>query len=212
MNVEDLMGVGIVGLLEAVNRYKEGKGSSLSTFVKYRIKGAMLDELNANSTVSKSQKKKLDIIKKTCQEIKKVSGQMPEDEEIAERLELTLDEYYGIIQGSQVVSILSIEEFSERNGNGEEIHLAEIIPDDSSDSPLRKLEERDKKQWLANIIDELPKKEKLILSLYYWDELTMKEIAGVMNMSEGRICQLHNKALIWLRARMETEKSIKEFL
>jgi RNA polymerase sigma factor for flagellar operon FliA len=210
LNVEDLMSAGVVGLLDAINRYKEDKGS-LPTFVKYRIKGAMLDELNEYNTIPKSQKKKMDMIKKACIEMEKDFGRMPEDEEIADAIGLTLDEYYEIIQSSQAATIHNIEGFTQRQGNGEEINLAEIIPDDSSDNPMKKLEERDKKRWLAELINELPKREKLILSLYYWDELTMKEIAVIMEMTEGRVCQLHRKALLWLKAKIQSDDRIKEF-
>lgn len=211
LSVEDLMSAGVVGLLDAINRYKDEEGS-LHTFVKYRIKGAMLDELNAFSTVSKSQKKKMDMIKTASNELWKDFGRMPEEEEIAELLELPLDDYYKAIQDSQTPVILNIDEFSPNHNNGDPINLADIIPDNSlSNNQLTKLEERDKKQWLAGLIDELPEKEKLILSLYYWDELTMKEIASVMEMSEGRICQLHRKALLWLKTKMKSDDKIKEF-
>ncbi len=211
LNVEDLMSAGIVGLLEALNRYKDDM-SSLATFVKYRIKGAMLDELDANSPVPKSQRKKMERIKAASCDLFRNSGRMPEDEEISEALQLPLDEYYKIIQGCQTPLILNIEEISQRQRNGEEINLAEIIPDDSSENPLHKLEERDKKQLLEDLITELPEREKLLLSLYYWDELTMKEIAAVMEMSEGRVCQLHSKALLWLKTKIESGGRIKEFI
>jgi len=210
LDIEDLMSVGVVGLLDAIKRHDEAEGS-LATFVKYRIKGAMLDELNEYNTVPKSQKKKMDMIKKASLMLQRDSGRMPEDEEIAAALNLTLDEYYEIIHNSQSAAILNIDEFSQKQSNGEEINLEEIIPDNSSSSPLQKLEEIDKRQWLEERINELPKREKLILSLYYWDELTMKEIAVIMEMTEGRVCQLHKKALLWLKAKIQNDKRVKEF-
>lgn len=210
LTLDDLMSAGIVGLMEAMNRHNENEGK-ISTFAKYRIKGAMLDELDRFSPISKSQKIKIQMINKICRQMENSSGRLPEDVEIADALNLTLDEYYEVIQDAQVATILNIEDFSERQSNGEEFNLAEIIPDKSSINPIEKLEERDKKRWLAEIIDELPEKEKLILSLYYWDELTMKEIAQVVGMTEGRVCQLHSKALIWMKARMGDKNSIKDF-
>lgn len=210
LTIDDLMSAGIVGLLEAMNRYNENEGK-ISTFVKYRIKGAMLDEIDRFSPISKSQKIKIQMIGKICKQLEKSSGSLPEDVEIAEALNLTLDDYYEVIQDAQVPTIFSIEEFSERQINGEEVSLTEIIPDKSSMNPIEKLEERDKNRWLAGIIDELPEKEKLILSLYYRDELTMREISQVIDMTEGRVCQLHNKALIWMRARLGDRSRIKDF-
>lgn len=210
LTLDDLMSVGIVGLLEAINRFNEAEGK-ISTFVKYRIKGAMLDELDRFNPTSKAQKNKIVMLNNICKQMQRDSGKLPEDEEIAEALDLTLDEYYEAVQGMQAVTIFSIDEFSQRQPNGEEISLAEILPDKSSISPVKKLEERDKQKWLAGIIDELPEREKLILSLYYWDELTMREISQVMDMSEGRVCQLHNKALIWMKARLGDKSKIKDF-
>ncbi len=211
LTVDDLISVGIIGLLEATNRHNEAEGK-IATFVKYRIKGAMLDELERFNPISKSQKKKMQLLNNICKEMEKASGRMPEDDEIAEALDLTLDKYYELLEGCQPATILNIEDYSLKQSNGEGINLAEIIPDKSAIDPLHKMEQMDREKWLAEIIEELPEKEKLILSLYYWDELTMKEISQVMDISEGRVCQLHNKAIIWLKSRLQSDSKIKDFL
>lgn len=210
LTLDDLISVGIVGLLESLERYDEAEGK-ITTFVKYRIKGAMLDELERFSPISKSQAKKMQTINKMYKEMERNFGRMPEDNEIAEALDITLDEYYEVLEECQPISTLNIEDFTQKQPNGEDMNLAEIIPDKSALDPFSKISQKDREKWLADIIDELPEREKLILSLYYWDELTMKEISQVMDISEGRVCQLHNKTIIWLKSRIQSDAMIKDF-
>jgi RNA polymerase sigma factor for flagellar operon FliA len=199
LTVEDLMSVGIVGLLDALSRYREEKGK-INTFIEYRIKGAMLDELRAHDWISKSMKKKIASVEKACRELEREKGRLPEAEEIAEKLNITLDEYYKILQGAHSGIMLRFEEFSGKMGGESNSDLEESIPDPNMKTPLEIYEDNKKKELLAGLIDKLPGKEKTILSLYYWEEMTMKEIGEVLNLTEGRICQLHNQALMRLRA------------
>jgi RNA polymerase sigma factor for flagellar operon FliA len=199
LTVEDLMSVGVVGLLDALSRYREDKGK-INTFIEYRIKGAMLDELRAHDWISKSMKKKIASVEKAYLELEREKGRLPEAEEIAEKLNITLDEYYKILQGAHTGIMLRFEEFRRKMGSESSSDLEESIPDPNMKTPLEIYEDNKKKELLADLIDKLPEKEKAILSLYYWEEMTMKEIGKVLNLTEGRICQLHNQALIRLRA------------
>ena len=199
LTVEDLMSVGIVGLLDALSRYREDKGK-INTFLEYRIKGAMLDELRAHDWISKSMKKKIASVEKAFLELEREKGRLPEAEEIAEKLNMSLDEYYKILQGAHSGIMLRFEEFNRKMGSESSFDLEESIPDPNMKTPLELYEDNKKKELLADLIDKLPEKEKVILSLYYWEEMTMKEIGKVLNLTEGRICQLHNQALIRLRA------------
>ena len=198
LTVEDLMSVGIVGLLDALSRYREDKGK-INTFLEYRIKGAMLDELRAHDWISKSMKKKIASVEKAFLELEREKGRLPEAEEIAEKLNMSLDEYYKILQGAHSGIMLRFEEFNRKMGSESSFDLEESIPDPNMKTPLELYEDNKKKELLADLIDKLPGKEKVILSLYYWEEMTMKEIGKVLNLTEGRICQLHNQALIRLR-------------
>jgi len=201
LTVDDLISVGIIGLLDALNRYREEEGK-LTTFVDYRIRGAMLDELRTHDWLPKSIKKKIDSVKKAHQSLEKELGRMPEGEEIAASLNISLDEYYKILQQANMQTMLRFEDFSEmHDDNG--LDMMECIADPDAKSPLEIVENNYKKEILASLINELPQKEKLILSLYYWEEMTMKEIGSVLNLTEGRVCQLHNQALMRLKATME---------
>ncbi len=199
--VNDLISVGIVGLLDALQRYTEGR-VKLNTFVEYRIKGAMLDELRSHDWVPRSLKTKIGQIRKTHRELEQDLGRMPREEEIAERLEITLDEYFRTVQSASNAVVFSFEDFRDKMYEESDMDVMECIPDPDAKNPLELLEESSSKEALAQLIERLPEKEKLILSLYYWDEMTMKEIGKVLHLTEGRVCQLHNQALIRLKAQI----------
>ncbi len=202
LSVNDLVSVGIVGLLDALQRYKEGR-VKMNTFVEYRIKGAMLDELRSHDWLPRSLKTKIGQIRKAHRELEQDLGRMPYEEEIAERLEMTLDEYYRTVQSASNAVVFSFEDFRDKMNDEGDMDVTECIPDRDAKSPLELLEENNAKEALAHLIERLPEKEKIILSLYYWDELTMKEIGKVLNLTEGRVCQLHNQAMIRLKSLMD---------
>jgi RNA polymerase sigma factor FliA len=201
LSVQDLISVGIMGLLDALQRYTEGR-VKLNTFVEYRIRGAMLDELRSHDWVPRSLKTKIGQIQQAHRELERDLGRMPSEEEIAERLSISLDEYFRTVQSASNSVVFSFEDFRDRKQDESDMDVTECIPDRSMKNPLEQLEENSTKEALARLIGRLPDKEKLLLSLYYWEELTMKEIGRVMSLTEGRICQLHNQALIRLKAQM----------
>jgi RNA polymerase sigma factor for flagellar operon FliA len=203
LTVDDLMSVGIVGLLDALGRYREEEGK-INTFVEYRIRGAMLDELRAHEWVPKSMKKKIASVEKAYLDIERENGRPPEPAEVAQKLNITLDEYYKILQSARSGSMLRFEEFRRKmNGEGG-FDLEDSIPDPNMKTPLELYEDNKNKELLADLVGKLPEREKIILSLYYWEEMTMKEIGKALSLTEGRICQLHNQALMRLRAKLNS--------
>jgi RNA polymerase sigma factor FliA len=203
LSVDDLISVGIVGLLDALRRYTEGR-VKINTFVEHRIRGAMLDELRSRDWMPRSLKSKIGQIKKAHRELEQDLGRPPFEEEIAGKLRLSLDEYYRIIQDASSVVVFSFEDFRNKMHEERELDVMEHIPDRDMKNPLELMEERSIQEALAGFIEGLPENENLILSLYYWDELTMKEIGRSINRTEGRVCQLHNQALIRLKAWMSS--------
>ncbi|HTF99335.1 MAG TPA: FliA/WhiG family RNA polymerase sigma factor [Nitrospirota bacterium] len=201
LSVQDLISVGVMGLLDALQRYTEGR-VKLNTFVEHRIKGAMLDELRSHDWVPRSLKAKIAQIRKAHRELELDLGRMPREEEIAEHLSISLDEYFRTIQSASNAVVFSFEDFRDKMYEESDMDVTECIPDPDTKTPLEILEDNSTKEALAHVIDRLPEKEKLILSLYYWEELTLKEIGKVMNLTEGRVCQLHNQALIRLKSQM----------
>lgn len=204
LTVEDLISVGVMGLLDSLNRYTEGR-VKLNTFVQFRIKGAMLDELRAHNWIPKSMNKKISAVKNAYLKLEKNMGRAPDGQEVADYLGMTLNEYYKVLQVSNMQVTLRIEDINERMHRDDDMDMMECISDPDAKSPLDLLEESNKKEVLARLIDGLPEKEKLVLSLYYWEEMTMKEIAAAMSLTEGRVCQLHSQSLMRLKAKMNSD-------
>ncbi len=201
LSVEDLVHVGIMGLLEALERYRPGQ-VKLKTFAEYRIKGAMLDELRSQDWLPRSVRDKMGQIRKAQHELEGELGRNPEEEEVAARVNMTLTEYYRTVQNAANGVVFSFEDFCDPLCQESRLDVQECIGDITARSPLQMLEEANDRDTLAKHISDLPEKEKLVLSLYYWEELTMKEIGKVLGLSEGRICQIHTQVLLKLRSAL----------
>jgi RNA polymerase sigma factor FliA len=210
ISVDDLISVGLNGLIEALERFEKGK-VKLKTYAQYRIRGAMLDELRAVEWIPRSRKKKINTLKEVHHRLEKELKRMPEDEEVAAALQISLDEYYQILEESKNGAPFKFEDF-EALSEKQDINLMDNIEDPNGKDPLSLLEELDQKKMVAQVIDELPEKEKMVLSLYYWEELTMKEVGAVLNLTESRVCQLHNQALVRLKSKIGKDllKELKE--
>ena len=208
LTIDDLISAGLMGLLDALEKFEHGR-VKLKTYAEFRIKGSMLDELRAMDWVPRSVKKKICDIKNAHSRLEKELGRAAEDEEIAALLDISLDEYYAVLQGANGAVSLRFEDLEE-GGDTEGMNILECIPDQNARTPLALLEQENQKKLLAQHINVLPEKEKLLLSLYYWEELTMKEIGKIMKLTEGRVCQLHTQALIRLKAKISQELAAKE--
>jgi len=201
LTVDDLISAGLMGLLDALDKFEHGR-VKLKTYAEIRIKGAMFDELRAVDWVPRSMKKKVNALKSAHAKLEKKLGRPPEDEEVVEDLGISLDEYYKTLNDASGAIAFRFEDFKESDSEGERLNILECLPDPNAKDPLSILEETNQKELLAGLIDELPEKEKLILSLYYWEELTMKEIGKVLDLTESRVCQLHSQALLRLKSKL----------
>ncbi len=211
LTIDDLISVGIMGLMDALQKYDNTKGK-LRTFAEFRIKGAMLDELRSNEWMPRSVKDRINGIKTAHRELEKELGRFPEDEEIASALDISLDEYYRTINDANSAVVLRLEDFDVSSTFDENIDILECIADPNARNPLSLLEDRKKKEMLAELIDQLSEKERLLLSLYYWEEMTMKEIGRVMKLTEGRVCQMHSRALIRLKSKLADNECFHKVL
>lgn len=208
ITVDDLVSSGLMGLMDALDKFEHGR-VKLKTYAEFRVKGAMLDEIRAADWMPRSTKKKVNDVKNAHLKLEKELGRAPEDEEVAEALDVSLEEYYRTLHDASNAVTFRLDDFDENGSSGDRLNVMECIPDSNTENPLDVLEEADRKRILAKLIDWLPEKEKLLLSLYYWEELTMKEIGKVMKLTEGRVCQLHSQALIRLKAKMDLENADK---
>lgn len=203
---EDLVSYGMVGLMDAIHKFDDTRGMKFSTYASIRIKGSMIDEIRRNSPISKGAMDKLNRYNEAIDKLQKSLGREPNDEEIAGLLQISLREIIEIENYINYISVVSLEDliFSD----DDDISLMGTIEDDKSPSPEKSLEEKEELEYLAKALDLLNEKDKTVLSLYYYEGLTLKEIGKVLTVSESRVCQLHSRAIINLRKAMMKLKYI----
>jgi len=197
---EDLLSYGMVGLMDALNKFDQSKGMKFSTYASIRIKGAMIDELRKNSPISKGAMDKLNRYNEAVEKLQKQLLREPNDHEIANALGMSLSEVGEIENYINYISVVSLEDliFSE----DDDISLMGTIEDQNSPSPEKTLEEKEQLEYLAKAMDTLNEKDRTVLSLYYYEGLTLKEIGRVLEVSESRVCQLHSRAIMNVRKAM----------
>jgi len=206
LSVEDLVSAGIIGLLEAIERYDPSFNASLSTFADFRIRGAIIDEVRSMQWVSKDARKKLDDARHAYSALEKELNRSAGDEEVAEKLNISLDELYKTLSTANTMRMINLEDLGMTNNEGEALDILECISDKAGKDIIDELNLKELRATLGSAIDGLPEKERLVMTLYYYEELTMKEIGKVLDISESRVCQLHGKALLKLRSVMEDFK------
>ena len=196
---DDLYGYGIFGLLESIDRFDPNLGVPFSYFAGKRIKGAMIDGLRKEDWIPTALRKRAKQIENAYKAIEAATGRNAEDSEVAEALEMSEEELQSWLSKIQFIHLMSLDE---PLPGEDELYVKESLKDPNSPDPLEQVESEEMRDVLARAIEELPDKEKLIVSLFYYEELSNKEIAHVMELSESRISQLHSKAVFRLRNKM----------
>ncbi len=199
---DDLISVGLMGLMDAVSRFEPGR-VKLKTYAELRIKGAMIDELRATAWVPRSMRKKISVINEARSKLERENRRKPDDIEVAKSLNMPLNEYYKTLQYATSSNLLRLEDFKNNKYSNADLSITDCIADPKAKSPLSILEEKDMKGYLTELIDTLPEKEKIVLSLYYYEELTMQEIGKVLSITESRVCQIHSQSIIKLKSKLE---------
>jgi len=203
IELEDLVHTGILGLIDAVKRYDPTKGTRFSTYASLRIRGAILDELRNLDWASRSLRQKIKEVEHAFEVLEMKLGRPPKEEEVAESLNLSLEEFYKLLNESRGVAIgvFRIPEEEEDNFSDEE--MINYYMEEQSTSPDLVMEKTEMKELIARFIEELPKKEQLVLSMYYLEELNLKEVGKIMNLTESRISQIRTAAIMRLRSKMQ---------
>lgn len=201
VQVDDLIQSGMIGLLEASNNFDHGKGASFETFAGIRIRGAMLDEIRRGDWTPRSVHKNSRMVSEAVKTLEASLGRDVTDIEVAEKLDISLNDYHHILSEVSTGKILGIEDL----GVGED-SLASM-EDVNNNDPYENIEQIVFKKSLADCISTLPEREALVLSLYYDEELNLREIGQVLDVSESRVSQIHSQAMHRLKARMQSWKS-----
>jgi len=196
---EDLVNSGVIGLIDAIEKYDPMRGTSFKTYAEFRIKGAILDELRTLDWFPRSIRQKVNRLENAYAELERQLGRAATDEEVAGALNIDLEEFYEILAQASAVSLVSLYETGREDG--EERNFLECLAGDADD-PAAVLETHEVYETVGRAIDKLPEKERTVISLYYYDELTMKEIGKVLNLTESRVSQIHTKAVLRLRAKL----------
>ena len=205
VDTEDLMNVGVIGLIQAIDRYDDSRENKFTTYAAFRIRGAVLSELRSRDYLSRSNRKKIRELERTVLKLEQRFDREVDDEEVAADMEIDLDELYRIKQMSSI-SFISFEELGYSSARDKQ-KLARGLMDNDEDI-LARAGMKELQTGMAEAIDELPEKEKLVLSLYYSDELTMKETGEVIGVTESRVSQLHSQAIIRPRSKLRKKKLI----
>jgi RNA polymerase sigma factor for flagellar operon FliA len=198
VDVEDLIQNGMMGLLDAIHRYEEGMGAQFETYAAQRIRGAMLDGLRENDWAPRSTRRDMRRIETAIHTLEQEYGRPPNETELAAHLNMPLAEYQRMLQDARGHQLIYFDDFASENGEDFfERHLGQ-----SEANPLELLEDADLKTRLVHAIENLPEREKMVMALYYDQDLNLREIGEVLGVTESRVSQLHSQAVARLRSQI----------
>jgi len=207
VDIDDLMNVGVIGLIQAVDRYDPRRDNKFMTYAIFRIKGAVLSELRARDFLSRSNRRKIRELESAYLRLEQKLGREADDTEIARELGVDLEQVYRTKQMSSI-SFISLEELGVSSRDEKEKLLSYLVNNEDDALSMTKLKEL--KAAMARAIKQLPEKERMVISLYYLDELTMKETGKVLGITESRVSQIHSQAILHLRTKLRKEKLLED--
>lgn len=200
IDIDDLISAGIIGLMDAMDKYDPSKETLFKTYAEFRVRGAMLDEIRAMDWIPRSVKEKASLLYKAVIRLEKKLGRPPAEEEIAGDLKMSLAEYQGFLSQAHASAMISIEDLGANTEH--ERDVLECIGEPEKRDPLTLLLSKDTRNILVTAIENLPEKERKVVSLYYYNELTMKEIGKILDVTESRVSQLHTQAMFRLQGKL----------
>ena len=206
VQVDDLVQNGMMGLLDAINRFEAGMGAQFETYAAQRIRGAMLDGLRENDWLPRSLRRDFRRIEEAIAQLEQQYGRAPSEQELAKALGMSLADYQKMLQDARGHQLISFEDMVEE---GDDDYLERHLKDETNE-PSKLLEDQSLHSLLAQGIEQLPEREKLMMALYYEQDLNLREIGEVMGVTESRVCQLHSQAVARLRARIFGEGGLKK--
>ncbi|MBI3014028.1 MAG: FliA/WhiG family RNA polymerase sigma factor [Candidatus Tectomicrobia bacterium] len=202
VEIDDLISSGVIGLMDAIEKFDPSLDIQFKTYAEFRIRGAILDELRAMDWVPRSVRQKAALLENTYAELEQRLGRAATDEEAAAALNISVPQLYEMIDQARGIALISLDELGVSFGDGDRKSLLSFLADPKEIDPTTLLNLDEIKAATAQCIEHLPEKERLVISLYYYDELTMKEIGRVLEITESRVSQIHTKAILRLRGKL----------
>lgn len=210
VEIDDLVNSGIIGLIDAIEKFDPSRGIKFKTYAEFRIRGAIFDGLRSLDWVPRSVRKQKKMVEQSYANLEQKLGRHATDEELSADLGVGLNEFYKILDNLKGVTLGKFVELNNNDSQaGEGESAIAFIPDRSTDDPYHTFQKHELTEILADAIRNLPDKERYVVSLYYFDELTMKEIGTVLNITESRVSQLHTKSMIRLREALKNHVEAK---
>ena len=208
VELNDLINTGVIGLIEAFNNFDPGRGVKFETFAVPRIRGAILDELRALDWVPRSTRAKARNLDRALMKLENELGRGPSENELADRMEISVDDLFAARKDVSVTSILSLDELICREDDNRQVPRIETIQNTTTVDVLQDMEKVELRAYLLHAISALTEQERLVVSLYYYEELTLKEIGDIMLISESRVSQIHTRAVTRLRSMIRDKFAI----
>lgn len=197
---DDMVQNGMIGLLDAINRFEDGMGAQFETYATQRIRGAMLDGLRETDWLPRSLRRNMRRIENAINKLEQVHGRPPSEAEVATELEMSLADYQRMLLEARGHQLVYLEDFAPDEDG---LNLQDLLPaDDATSNPLALLEDADLRRGLIDAIKNLPEREQQIMALYYEQEFNLREIGEILEVSESRVCQLHAQCIARLRAAL----------
>jgi len=203
IEVDDLISVGVLGLMDAISKYDSSRGAKFKTYAEFRVRGAILDELRAMDWVPRSIRQKASSVDKVVQSLQVKLSRSPEDQEVAKEMGISLEQFHTTLNETKSIPVFSLDDLGIAKDSGEQQSLLDCLAGKADADPQTQIRLIELKEIIAKAIDTLPEKERLMVSLYYYEELTMKEIGAVLEITESRVSQIHSKAVYRLRTKLK---------
>ena len=202
VEMDDLINAGVVGLIEAYHNFDSDKNVKFETYASLRVRGSILDELRGMDWVPRSTRARSREIERTISKLESNLGRSPSEVELAAGLGVELSEYYTMIDDVSSTSLLSLDDVTHGEDDDKAVPLVDTLKSQETSTALTKLEAEELRNLLADSLGQLTEQERLVVALYYYEELTLKEIGQVLELSESRVSQLHTKAVLSLRVKL----------
>jgi RNA polymerase sigma factor for flagellar operon FliA len=203
VEMDDLINAGVIGLIDAIDKFDSSRKILFKTYAEFRVKGAILDELRALDWVPRSTRQKASRLERAFAELEQQLGRCASDHEVVEYLDISFETYHQMLMEARGISLISLDELRGETEESSDRNLLDFLANPDYVDPAESLNLDQVYQIVAESIDSLPEKEKLVISLYYYDELTMREIGEILDITESRISQIHTKAILRLRGRLQ---------